>query len=67
MVRVHEQMSLYLGKMLAYRTASLDFDTAMQFSEAAIPLVDQSRDFREVRAAFVEKREADFSLGRSRF
>ena len=52
-----------VGKMLAYRTASLDFDTAMQFSEAAIPLVDQSRDFREGRAAFVEKREADF-LGR---
>jgi enoyl-CoA hydratase/carnithine racemase len=49
-----------MGKLLAYRTSSLDFETAMQWSESAIPLVDKSRDFREGVAAFLEKRDADF-------
>ncbi|PZC45072.1 MAG: Enoyl-CoA hydratase/carnithine racemase [Chloroflexi bacterium] len=49
-----------MGKMLAIRTANMDFDTAMQWSESAIPLVSLSRDFREGRQAFMEKREADF-------
>ena len=33
-----------LGKVLAMRTAHLDFDTAMQWSETAIPLVGLSQD-----------------------
>ena len=49
-----------LGKMLALRTAHLDFDTAMQWSESAIPLVGLSRDSTEGMLAFREKRETDF-------
>ena len=46
--------------MLAYRTASMDFDAAMAWSETAIPLVDMSQDFQEGVAAFREKRDAAF-------
>ena len=49
-----------VGKMLAYRTASMPFDQAMAWSETAIPLVDMSQDFVEGRAAFLEKRDAEF-------
>ena len=50
-----------LGKMLAYRTANLDFDTALEWSASALPLVGQSHDYREGIRAFVEKREATFT------
>ena len=50
-----------LGKMLAYRTANLDFDTALEWSASALPLVGQSEDYREGIRAFVEKREATFT------
>ena len=36
-----------IGKLLAVRTANMDFDTAMQWSESAIPLVGMSWDGRE--------------------
>ena len=49
-----------LGKMLAQRTANMDFDSAMQWSESAIPVVGMSRDSVEGMRAFVEKRETDF-------
>ena len=49
-----------IGKVLAYRTASLEFDAAMAWSETAIPLVDMSQDFKECGAAFRERRDADF-------
>ncbi len=49
-----------LGKLLAYRTSAMEFETAMQWSESVIPLVDQSRDFKEGVKAFREKRNADF-------
>ena len=49
-----------VGKMLAYRTAHLDYDTAMQWSETAIPLVGLSQDFGEGVSAFREKRDATF-------
>ena len=49
-----------IGKVLAYRTAALDFDAAMAWSETAIPLVDMSQDFSEGVAAFRERRDADF-------
>ena len=49
-----------LGKLLAMRTAHLDFDTAMQWSETAIPVVGLSRDSKEGMKAFGERRESDF-------
>ena len=49
-----------VGKLLAMRTAHMDFDSAMQWSETAIPLVGLSADAREGAAAFREKRESDF-------
>ena len=49
-----------VGKLLAMRTANMDFDSAMQGSETAIPLVGLSADAREGAAAFREKRESDF-------
>ena len=50
-----------LGKMLAYRTAGLDFETALEWSASALPVATQSEDYREGIRAFVEKREAKFS------
>lgn len=52
-----------LGKMLAYRTAGLDFETALEWSASALPIATQSQDYREGIRAFVEKREAKF-IGR---
>ena len=49
-----------IGKLLAVRTANMDFDTAMQWSESAIPLVGMSWDGREGAQAFREKRDAKF-------
>ena len=49
-----------LGKTLALRTANLDFDSAMQWSESALPLATLSRDSVEGMKAFREKRETDF-------
>ena len=49
-----------VGKLLAVRTANMDFDSAMQWSESVIPLVGLSEDSKEGRAAFVEKREPKF-------
>ncbi len=50
-----------LGKMLAYKTAALDYETAMLWSETAIPLVTLSNDNKEGFAAFREKRDARFT------
>ncbi|MCY4657287.1 MAG: enoyl-CoA hydratase/isomerase family protein [Gammaproteobacteria bacterium] len=49
-----------VGKLLATRTANMDFDSAMQWSESVIPLVGMSEDAVEGRQAFVEKREPRF-------
>ena len=49
-----------LGKMLAWRTANLDFDSAMQWSESAIPVVGLSQDSIEGMQAFAQRRETDF-------
>lgn len=49
-----------LGKTLALRTANLDFDSAMQWSESALPVATLSRDSVEGMKAFREKRETDF-------
>lgn len=49
-----------VGKLLATRTWNMDFDTAIQWSETAIPLVGLSRDSTEGAASFREKREPEF-------
>ena len=49
-----------LGKMLATRSQFLDYDSALQWSESAIPLVGLSADHKEGVAAFREKRDANF-------
>ena len=52
-----------VGKLLATRTWNMDFDTAIQWSETAIPLVGLSRDSTEGAASFREKREPGISKG----
>jgi enoyl-CoA hydratase/carnithine racemase len=52
-----------VGKMLALRTSTLDFDSAMQWSESVISVPGLSHDAGEGGRAFLEKRESDF-LGR---
>ena len=49
-----------LGKLLATRSQFLDYDSALQWSESAIPLVGLSADHKEGVAAFREKRDANF-------
>ena len=49
-----------LGKLLATRAQHLDYDSALQWSESAIPLVGLSADHKEGVAAFREKRDANF-------
>lgn len=50
-----------LGKMLAYRTANLDFDTALEWSASAIAIASTSQDHTESVRAFMEKREHQFT------
>ena len=50
-----------IGKLLAYRTASMDFESAMLWSETAIPLVSLSQDSREGARSFAERREPRFT------
>lgn len=49
-----------LGKMLAIRTANLDYETAMQWAESALPIATLSQDSVEGMKAFAERRETDF-------
>jgi enoyl-CoA hydratase/carnithine racemase len=50
-----------IGKMLAYRTANLDFDTALEWSASVIGVVSTSQDRVEGTRAFLEKRDARFT------
>jgi 2-(1,2-epoxy-1,2-dihydrophenyl)acetyl-CoA isomerase len=49
-----------LGKLLATRTAGLDFESALEFSGTALGILEPSLDRREGVRAFVEKREPRF-------
>jgi len=49
-----------VGKLLSYRTENMDFDSAMQWAESAIPLVTNSEDTKEGALAWSEKREPIF-------
>ncbi len=50
-----------LGKMLAYRTQNMDFESALEFSGIALSTTATSEDRREGVQSFVEKREPRFS------
>mgnify|MGYP001229945667 CR=1 FL=1 len=49
-----------VGKMLAYKTSGMDFESALQWSEMALPLVTLSEDRLEGVRSFIEKREPNF-------
>lgn len=50
-----------LGKMLAYRTANLDLETALELSGTALSVIRPSEDRKEGARSFVEKREPRFT------
>jgi len=50
-----------LGKMLAYRTQNMDFESALEFSGIALSTTATSDDRREGVQSFVEKREPRFT------
>lgn len=50
-----------LGKMLAYRTANLDLESALEFSGTALSVIRPSEDRKEGARSFAEKREARFT------
>ncbi|MGD9891317.1 MAG: enoyl-CoA hydratase/isomerase family protein [Dehalococcoidia bacterium] len=50
-----------LGKMLAYRTAGLDFESALEISGTALSVTGPSEDRREGVRSFAEKREPRFT------
>jgi enoyl-CoA hydratase/carnithine racemase len=50
-----------LGKMLAYRTQNMDFESALEFSAIALSTTASSEDRREGQRSFAEKREPRFT------
>lgn len=50
-----------LGKMLAYRTGNLDFESALELSGTALSVIYPSDDRREGVQSFLEKREPRFT------
>lgn len=53
-------IAVKLNKLLAYRTANLDFPTALEMSAGFIGIASTSQDHQESVRAFLEKREATF-------
>jgi enoyl-CoA hydratase/carnithine racemase len=49
-----------LGKMLAYRTGNLDFESALELSGTALAVIEPSADRIEGVRSFMEKREPRF-------
>ena len=50
-----------VGKLMAYRTANLDYESALEISGAVLPLVQESFDRIEGGQSFRERRDANFS------
>ena len=50
-----------VGKLMAYRTANLNYEDALEISGAVLPLVQNSYDRIEGVKSFVEKREPEFT------
>lgn len=60
MVEAGPPIAQKLGKMLANRTAHLDFETALELSGTALSVIEPSQDRREGVRSFLEKREPQF-------
>jgi 2-(1,2-epoxy-1,2-dihydrophenyl)acetyl-CoA isomerase len=60
MVEAGPPIAQKLGKMLANRTANLDFETALELSGTALSVIEPSQDRREGVRSFLEKREPRF-------
>ncbi|MGH2588497.1 MAG: enoyl-CoA hydratase/isomerase family protein [Dehalococcoidia bacterium] len=63
MVEAGPPLAQKLGKMLAYRTAGLDFESALELSGTALSVINPSEDRKEGGRSFMEKREPRF-IGR---
>jgi enoyl-CoA hydratase/carnithine racemase len=50
-----------LAKMLAHRTANQDYETALEWSGTALPIVMSSEDRVEGVRSFLEKRQPRFT------
>jgi len=50
-----------LGKMLAYKTQTMDFESALEFSGIALSTTGMSEDRKEGQRSFAEKREPRFT------
>ena len=50
-----------VGKLMAYRTANLDYESALELSGAVLPLVQNSFDRIEGVQSFVERRDPKFT------
>ena len=61
MIEAGPPVAQKLGKMLAYRTAGLDFESALELSGTALSVIYPSEDRREGIQSFLEKREPRFT------
>ena len=50
-----------VGKLMAYKTMSMDYERALDLSAMVLPLVTLSEDRAEGVRAFLEKRDGSFS------
>ena len=50
-----------VGKLMAYRTATLDYESALELSGGVLPLVTGSFDRIEGARSFLEKRDPEFT------
>jgi enoyl-CoA hydratase/carnithine racemase len=61
MIEAGPPVAQKLGKMLAYRAGSLDFESALEMSGTALSIIYPSEDRKEGARSFLEKREPRFT------
>ena len=61
MVEAGPPIAQKLGKMLAYRTANLDLESALELSGTALSVIYPSEDRQEGARSFLERREPRFT------